>query len=156
MNVSARDIMSAEVFSVSETTSVKELIDLLNEKMITGVPVVNAEGLLVGVISITDLLEANFGDDEFGQADFRTSPSMDGLAELNGLLAPSKEIESNSVGQLMSRRPITAEESTSIGALSRTLVTNRIHRLVIVREGRPIGIVSVGDILRMLGNLSEL
>lgn len=155
MKLTASDLMTAPVVSVSESLSVRDLIDLLNEHKITGVPVVDKEGLLVGVISISDLLAANFTDDEFGQADFHTSPSMDGLAELQGLLRPDEQIESNLVGQLMSRRSITASESDSIGALSRTLVTNRIHRLIIVRDGRPVGIVSVGDILRSLSSVTE-
>ena len=150
MNLTARDLMTAPVISVQETTRVKELVGLLNEKSISGVPVVDEEGVLVGVISITDLLSANIGDDEFGQADFHTSPSMDGLAELNDLLSPSQEIEGHPVRELMSRKSITAKESSPIGSISKTLVTHRIHRLVIVREGRPVGIVSVGDILRAL------
>jgi CBS domain-containing protein len=155
MNLAASDVMTQTVVSVSESLSVKELIDLLNENTITGVPVVDEEGLLVGVISITDLLAANFSDDEFGLADFHKSPSMDGLAELHGLLTPDEAIEPYLVSQLMSRKSITATESESIGAMSKTLVTNRIHRLIIVRERRPVGIVSVGDILRTLSSLTE-
>jgi CBS domain-containing protein len=150
MNLTAKDFMTTPVISVHESTTVRDLVALLNEKSISGVPVVNDAGELVGVISITDLLAANVGDVEYGQADFHTSPSMDGLSELNTLLSPDKAIEEHQVGQLMSRRPITAEESSSLGSMSKTLVQNRIHRLVTVQQGRPTGIVSVGDILRML------
>ena len=155
MNLKARDIMTQPVVSVNETAQVKELVAMLNKNTISGAPVVDDAGLLVGVISITDLLAANVGEDELGPADFHTSPSMDGLTELNDLLAPSEDIEEHSVHELMSRNSVTADEDCPIGVMSRTLVTNRIHRLVIVRDGRPIGIVSVGDILRALSGFSD-
>lgn len=60
----------------------------MNENKITGLPVVDEASLLVNVNSITDLLAANLSDNKFGQADFHTSPLMDGLAELHGLLTP--------------------------------------------------------------------
>jgi CBS domain-containing protein len=155
MNLKASDIMTQPVVAVNEAAPVKDLIQLLNEKSISGVPVVDDEGGLVGVISITDLLAANIGDDELGPADFHTSPSMDGLTELNPLLSPDEDIEQHPVRELMSRNSVTAPEDSPIGAMSKILVSNRIHRLVIVRDGRPIGIVSVGDILRALGASSD-
>ena len=118
-------------------------------------PVVDDDGLLVGVISITDLLAANLGDDEIGHADFHTSPSMDGLTRINPLLEPDEAIEQHPISKLMSRNTSTANESCAIGELSKTLVANRIHRIVIVRDRLPIGIVSVGDILRTLGGYSD-
>ena len=77
---------------------------------------------------------------------------MDGLAAMNELLSPGEDIKAHPVHELMSRRAITTEESCPVSTIARTLVTNRVHRLVIVREDRPIGIVSVGDILRTLGD----
>ena len=155
MNLVAKDLMTSPVVSVCETTTVKELVALMSKRAISGVPVVDEGGMLVGVISITDLLAANLGDIDFGHADFHTSPSMDGLTELHDLLAPGEDIEEHQVSQLMSRKSITADETCPLGTISKTLVTKRIHRLVIVREGRPVGIVSVGDILRTLGGFSE-
>jgi CBS domain-containing protein len=155
MNHVARGVMTSPVISVHESTSVNDLVKLLNDKSISGAPVIDDDGALVGVVSITDLLAANVGDEEFGHADFHTSPSMDGLTELNPLLQPDEEIGNHPVSQLMSRKTITAEETSSLGSMSKTLVTNRIHRLVIVQDGRPIEIVSVGDILRALSNLES-
>ncbi len=103
MNLVAKDLMTSPVVSVSETTTVKELVALMSERAISGVPVVDEGGVLVGVISITDLLAANLGDDDFGHADFHTSPSMDGLTELHDLLAPGEDIEEHQVSQLMSQ-----------------------------------------------------
>lgn len=155
MNLTAREIMGSPVITIREDTPAQDLVALLSEKAISGVPVVDGDGKLVGVVSITDLLAANLGDDEFGQADFHTSPSMDGLAEMNTLLSPSEEVAGQPVSELMSRNVITAEEDTPVSAISRTLVTHRIHRVVIVRDGQPVGVVSVGDILRALSGISD-
>ena len=64
MNLTAGDIMTSPVISVKASSQVKDLIDVLNDHTISGCPVVDDEGRLVGVVSITDLLAANVGEDE--------------------------------------------------------------------------------------------
>ena len=73
MNLIASDFVTHPVISVNEATSVSEPVELLNGKMISDAPVLNDYGMQVGVISITNLLAANSGEDEFGHADFHTS-----------------------------------------------------------------------------------
>ncbi len=153
MDLVAGDIMTYPIISAREEMAVGELISLLQEKRISGVPVVDADDRLVGVISITDLLalSTDIGDtSEFGGPDFHTSPAMDGLSEAHGLLEPEDEVLALPVRDLMSRNAITASEQTPIGELADTMLSHRIHRLVVVRDRKAVGIVSIGDILRTL------
>lgn len=153
MDLTASDIMSRPAICAQEETTVKELLELLNEKRISGVPVVDREGSLVGVISITDLIALGTeGSDIAGvaESDFHTSPAMDRLSEANGLLEPADEVLDRPIRELMSRNVITATEETPLGDLAGMLISNRIHRLIIVRDDKAEGIVSTGDILRTL------
>ncbi|MDP6041308.1 MAG: CBS domain-containing protein [Candidatus Latescibacteria bacterium] len=151
MNLTAGEIMSQPVISVRSDTPVRNLMGLLNEKQISGVPVVDEQEHLVGVVSITDLLSLSIGNSvDLGVPDFHTSPAMDGLAQINSLLEPSGEAMDYRVSELMSSNVITAEEDVPVGALADTMLSHRIHRLIIVREHKAVGIVSVGDILRAL------
>ena len=155
MDLTAKDIMSSPVVCAVEETTVKGLLALLNENSISGVPVVNATCRLTGVISITDLLSLSIETASAGivdESDFHTSPAMDRLAEANGLLVPDEDVMDLPIGGLMSRNVITAREDTPIGEIAHTLLTQKIHRLIIVREDQVIGIVSTGDILRTLEN----
>ncbi|MDA0747497.1 MAG: CBS domain-containing protein [bacterium] len=153
MNLTANNIMSTPVVCVHEETTVKELLDLLHDKQISGVPVVDANRNLVGVISITDLIALGaetLDQSDIPESDFHTSPAMDRLSEASGLFKPTDEILDRPVRALMSSNVITATEQTSIGNLAGMLVSNHIHRLVIVKDDRVSGIVSTGDILRIL------
>ena len=155
MELTAKDIMSSPAICAVEGTTVQELLSLLNEKSISGVPVVNSEDRLTGVISITDLLSLSIESASTGvvdESDFHTSPAMDRLAEANGLLVPDEDVMDLPIGDLMSRNVITAAEDTPIGEIAHTLLAHKIHRLIIVRDEMVIGIVSTGDILRTLEN----
>ena len=153
MEPTASAIMSHPAICARENMTVAELMDLLQDRQISGVPVVNTEDRLVGVISITDLLALETEDNDealTGGSDYHTSPAMDGLAAADGLLQPAEEIRDCPIATLMSRHVITTTEEAPLGKLADLLLSHRIHRLVIVREDRIAGIVSVRDILRAL------
>lgn len=153
MNLTARDIMSHPVIAAGEDMTVDQLISLLRENQISGVPVIDGEGDLVGVISITDLLSISpdgLSRSEDEESDFHSSPAMDGLAGASALLEPEGEALDLIVRDLMSRNLITAPEGAPLGELADLMVTNRIHRLIIVEGRKAAGIVSVMDILRTL------
>lgn len=153
MELTAGAIMSHPAICAREEMSVTELMDLLAENQISGVPVVDAEDRLVGVISITDLLslEANARDEELPDgSDYHTSPAMDGLAAASGLLQPEEAVRDLPVSDLMSRHVITTGEDAPLGELADLLLSHRIHRLIVVKGMKIAGIVSVSDILRCL------
>lgn len=153
MDLSARNIMTHPVICAHEGMTVREVLCLLREKRISGVPVVDAQDRMVGVVSVTDLIALGAGGSDhsvFGESDFHTSPAMDNLAAAEGLLEPEPEVLDLSIGALMSRRVITITEDTSLGELAELMVHHRIHRVVVVRADRIVGIVSVLDILQAL------
>lgn len=153
MKLTAREIMTAPAICALDTMTVAELVELLRQRQISGVPVVDAEGRLSGVVSITDLIALNADlPDGSGveESDFHTSPAMDGLSASGGLLEPDASVAEYPIASFMSRRVVTATEDTSLGALAGQLIAHRIHRLVIVRQERVTGIVTVRDILRVL------
>ena len=151
MDLIARDIMTHPVVTTREDMTVRELMEILHKNGISGVPVINAESELVGVVSITDLISEGIEDRvEIGEADFHTSPAMDDLSDAYELLEPEAKVLNLPVSRIMSRNVITAENDASIGKLADLMVTNRIHRVIIVQNDKISGIVSVMDILNSL------
>jgi CBS domain-containing protein len=150
MELNAVSIMSSPVICAREDMTVAELTDLLDQKQISGVPVTDADGHLVGVISITDLIALSAETLDISppeKSDFYTSPAMDGLAAVGGLLEPEEELRDIPISNLMSHQVITASEEDSIGKLADAMVSHRIHRLIVVRDEKISGIVSIRDIL---------
>lgn len=153
MDLNARNIMRHPVICAREEMTVREVLGLLREKRVSGVPVVDAQERMVGVVSVTDLIAVGPGDSDrsvLGESDFHTSPAMDNLAAAEGLIEPEPEVLDLPISALMSRRVITVSEDAPLGELAELMVYHRIHRLVVARADRIVGIVSVLDILQAL------
>lgn len=147
MGVKAADIMQRQVISVQEDLSIADLVALLYDHRISGVPVVDQAGALVGVISATDVL---LGDMVLGQApvlesDYHTHLEMhaDNWEELR-----TEPEDDRRVRELMSTGVVTARPDTPIEELAQIMYTNRIHRLIVLEGERLAGIVTTMDILR--------
>ena len=123
MGLLASDVMIKDVVVISETTPLKEVAHLFAERKITGAPVVNAQGELVGVLSETDII--------------RKSNSI-------GAWSP------NTAGQIMTKPPVTVPPDTTLKRVCELMYNRRIHR-VVVAEGKKIsGIITTMDILRTI------
>jgi len=123
MTLHASDVMIKDVVTVAETMPLKEVTILFKEKRITGAPVVDANGELVGVISETDII--------------RKTTSI-------GAWSPS------TAGQIMTRNAVTVAPDESLQRVCELMHNRRIHR-VVVAEGRQIrGIITTMDILRAI------
>lgn len=148
MGICAKDIMTADVIYAVEDMTVQELAHLLNEHRITGAPVLDAVGALVGVVSASDILlhDEVFGDEPVQGSDYHRQIEGHGDALWEGL-AP-EEVGDRRVGDIMSRGAITAQQDTPIEELAGLMYSHRIHRVLIVDGERLTGIVSTMDILR--------
>ncbi|HVA66397.1 MAG TPA: CBS domain-containing protein [Elusimicrobiota bacterium] len=137
--LTAGDVMSSDVIAINETEDVWSAIKTLIAHDITGAPVLGASGQLVGVISQTDLVRY-FEDRAAKLPDFYSDSERD-----VGLPASGR---SALVRDLMTRRVIKADEDESIDKVSRTMLIQKVHRVIITRGGRLAGIVTTMDILR--------
>ena len=143
-----RDIMQAKVVTVTPDTEVVKAAQLLLEKRINGMPVVDEEGALVGVLCQSDLI--------FQQKELPL-PSMftllDGIIPLKSLKAVENEVQkiaATRVSQAMTTQPITVGPESSLEEVARLMVEKKIHTLPVVEEGRLVGVVGKEDVLRTL------
>ncbi len=141
--MTVRDVMSASVISVRKETPLKEVARVLVDHGISGLPVLDAESRLVGVVS-----EADFLLKEVGQ---ETVPHR----RLERLLGASQEtrqhrakIGATTAAEAMTAPAITIDPGRSISAAARAMTMHHINRLVVVEHDRPVGIVSRADIVR--------
>ncbi len=119
------DVMTIDPIVVSADAPIEEAARLVHAFSVSGLPVVDEGGSLVGVISQTDLVALH--ESAIGRLI---------RAHDNGLR----------VGQLMSAPAITIPMTGSLRDAARSMRDNHVHRLVVLDEaGRPVGVISASD-----------
>ena len=138
-SLKAADLMTKPVQMVSQEMDLVEAAALLAEKQISGAPVVDNEGKIVGVVSEKDFLK------EMG---FGSTPSFMQIAthSLNNKKCMIGNLRHRTVSDIMTRPPITGIPEMTIGEISALFVDRQINRLPIIHTGRPVGIVTRTDL----------
>jgi CBS domain-containing protein len=142
----ARDVMTATVVSVGPDTPTREVAKILCDHGISAVPVVDAAGAPIGMISEGDLIGRDESDRE-ARRDWWLTLLADG-EELNpDFLASLRKPKHTALDAMVS--PVTTiSEDTEIGGIAKLLTTRRIKRVPVVTDGRIVGIVSRADLVR--------
>ena len=147
----ARDIMTADPVCVQPSTTIRELARILEENEISGVPVVDRGGALVGVVSKTDLIR------RCGEGSTEAPP-----AYMFEVLFEQQDADETSadapipeplvcVEDFMTEDPLTVSPDVPARAIASILAKRRIHRAIVVDQGRyPIGIITSLDLLAAL------
>jgi CBS domain-containing protein len=146
----ARDVMTTHVLTVRPDMTVHELAVFLTENQISGAPVVDRTGKLVGMATVTDIAEAYAEGEErletppappAGRRRSEAAEDLRGLhLEGGGLL----------VEDIMTPAAFSVREDTPASQLARTMIAGRIHRLLVVRDHEVMGIVTSLDLLAIL------
>lgn len=149
------DIMTRTVICVRTDTGLDEVLDLLVRHSIGGMPVVDAQGHALGIISRADLLRAQHerGDTEEMRAVTARPHDSDppGVERGSHLLEPS----SITAGDVMSQVVLALHESSNIGQAASLMAFEGVHRLPVVADGgEVVGILSALDVLRWFGRRS--
>lgn len=143
---SVKDIMTKEVVCVREEAEIKEAARLLSENRISGMPVIDNEGKVIGVISEADILVSS--------GIKRESKISDILRHLSGEIVASDK-RGEKVGEIMTSPAITIGPEEDIRDAGRIMEEKGIKRLpVIDREGKIIGVISRADIVGAISSRS--
>lgn len=141
-SVTAAEIMTRPVFSVKRAAPLQELADLMAEKRISGVPVLEDDGTVAGIVSEKDFLS------QMGARDKQTVMSLvSGCIKNKGCVVVT--IRKQKAEDIMTTPAVTVSEQTPIGEIARLFSEKQINRVpVIDKEHRLAGIVSRADIVR--------
>lgn len=141
----ARDVMTTSVVTVSPETPVTDIARLLLEKRVSGVPVVDADGRVVGIVSEGDLVRRLEDEDDTGRSWW-----LDLLATPEERAERYVRAHGRRARDIMTRDVVTVSPDTPLGAIARLLEEKHIKRVPVVENGRLVGIVSRADLLRAL------
>ena len=146
--IKAKNIMTKNVITVSPETGITKVAKLLLDHSINGIPVVDREDRLVGIICQSDLIVQQ---KKFPLPSVFTI--LDGTIPLVSPRHFEKEIEkmaASTVDQAMTRNPITLSPESSIEEIATLMTDKKIHTLPVLDQGKLVGIVGKEDILASL------
>jgi len=138
--LTARDVMSHPVVSVHPETSIVEVVRTLIRERVSGVPVVDRLGRLVGVVTEGDILIKEAGPGGLPMLAYmgRSSEAERVLQRTSGTTA----------GDVMVTQVVTASQDTSLREIAGLMARHGINRVPIVRNGHVLGIVTRADVLK--------
>lgn len=131
--ISARDIMSEKVVVIQEDMLMHQVAHLMLRDRVSGFPVVNAAGDLMGIITMTDLFRM------IQTASAKCSPAQ--------MPEEISRIKNLPVSEFMSPNVISITPATRLMEIIRLLLEKDIHTFPVIDEGKIAGIVSRHDIL---------
>jgi CBS domain-containing protein len=151
MSQTVAELMNRDLLTVTPATPLSEAIHLLVDRQISGLPVVDEAGKLVGVISESDLMWREKGLDRPPYIMF-----LDSVIYLQNPAEHDRDLHKvlgQTVGEVMTAGAISITADASLPAAARIMHDKKIHRLPIVdADNRPIGIITQGDIVRAIAD----
>ncbi|MBW1744501.1 MAG: CBS domain-containing protein [Deltaproteobacteria bacterium] len=120
--VSAKDVMSPDVMTIREGTKTKDIIRLLVEHRITGLPVVSEDNRIIGMVTEKDILRMLY----------------------------ERQANVKSAADLMTSNIASFDENDNLMEVFKALVENNYRRVPVVSEGKLAGIISRADIIRFI------
>lgn len=143
----AGDLMTRDVVVVHPETSLREAVSLMADRHVSGLPVVDSDGTLVGMLSEGDLVRWHEGYSA------RQAKWLDMLAD-GFILAPDFlegiRSEQNKVKAVMSKGATTVTEDVLAREIASMMYARKIKRVPVLRDGKLVGIVSRSDLVRAL------
>jgi CBS domain-containing protein len=144
-----KDIMVTEVIAIQDDASVDELSKLLIENKISGVPVVNKDGKLVGIATEGDLIVRD-SDLHFPRY-FKLLDSIIYLESLNKFKANLKKYLGTKVSDVMTTKIKTVKEDTEVSDAANLMIKHNINRLPVLDDkDEMVGIITRADIVKSM------
>lgn len=149
-HTTVKDVMNPDVMTVSDDMTTDDLVRYLNEHEISGAPVVDGQGHLVGVVSMTDI-----GRNLAEPSDFASPPSefyRDTADELTLEDLGQRFVEEHTVTVRHVMTPVVQQVpvTASVVEAARIMIEHHIHRLVVTKNRQPVGIVTSMDLLKVI------
>lgn len=146
----AKDVMSKKVVAVESWLFLQEVAKIFEDKVISGAPVVNEAGAILGVVSQTDLVRAR-RDEPGGVPLFHRE--LDDSARAFGFHL--EELDKTRVVDIMTPGAITLDLETPVEAVAKVMIESRVHRILITKGDKLAGIVTTMDLMRALVALAK-
>lgn len=145
-----KDVMTSPVISIRPTATIAEAARLMLDHNISGLPVVDADGVLRGMVTEGDFLQRS----ELG-TEIRRARWLEYLVNTGKIAEEYVLSHGRRVSEVMQDEPITCRPEDGLDVPVKAMLRHRIKRLPVVDGNRLVGIISRSDLLRVLTPLVE-
>jgi CBS domain-containing protein len=121
------DLMHTDLRTLQTNSTVSDAVFVLADGHVSAVPVIDAHGRLIGVVSTADIIEAE--------------------AEATDRESRTAVLEDTRVEEIMTPRPVTVSPDTVIKEAARQMLYADVKRLFVEHDGRLVGVISQSDIV---------
>lgn len=148
----AMDVMTTNVITVTPEASVQEVAKVLSERGISGVPVVDADNRLIGIVSEGDLLHRVETGTERRPDRTRRRRSwwLDTIASDEELARDYVKSHGRTARDVMTPEVVSVTDTTDLAEIATLLETKRIKRVPVLKDGKLVGIISRANLMRAL------
>lgn len=146
--MTAQTIMTANVITVTPETSVGELAKILSKHRISGVPVVDLEGSVVGIVTEKDLIRKDAR--LHIPTVFRIFDAFVAVERPGRMLEEMKRMAATTAGDICTRKVVTLHPENTVEEIATTMSEKNVHLLPVLKDGKIIGIVGKVDVVRAL------
>jgi CBS domain-containing protein len=153
----AKDIMTKDVKTLKADGSIEGAVELFAKNGISGAPVVDDENHIVGILTDVDIMKSLRVRYPKLSMVFPSSHAL-GVSftetiEYRELIEAISEICHTKISEIMNPDVITVLPETNVGELIHILVTKKINRLPVIKDGVVVGIISRMDVTRKLSGI---
>ena len=148
--ITAADLMNPKVLAVREDMTLRELAAYLIHNQITGAPVEDGGGRLVGVVSTVDIAEAMLAGPGGEPEEPEELGEPEELADADEADEPYLPEDDVLVRDIMTPAIDSVPEDATVSEVASRMLDSHVHRLLVTRDGRPVGIITTSDLLGLL------
>lgn len=144
----AKDIMTREVITVKPDTTVEEAARIMVDNKVSGLPVVDEEGKILGIVTEKDLMvKASELKVPFYITLFDSIIFLENPIKFNNHI---RKYFASQVKEVMTARVITVDEDTPVKEVARIMQAEKVNRVPVTKDGAITGIITRNDILKSL------
>ncbi|MBC7332989.1 MAG: CBS domain-containing protein [Actinobacteria bacterium] len=141
----AKHIMTKKVITIGKDATVKELSELLIKNKISGVPVVDDNKKVIGMITEADIIKKE------SSLPYPLSFGFAFIRDLSSLTKTTEEFLKTPVEEVMTRNVKVVNEDTPLSKIVNIMINNNINRVPVVdKNNRLVGIITRADIIRSM------
>ena len=152
IQATAREVMNSEILTVTEDMTVHELATFLTDHEISGAPVEDLDGRLIGVVSTTDLARNAFESGSAEDSDEHPFYHSWATARLDpeDMEELHVEEEGMQVRDIMTPTVFAVDAEAPVSHVAQSMLDGHLHRLLVIDGQKVVGIISTSDLLRLL------
>jgi CBS domain-containing protein len=147
--LTAKDIMSKKVITIGKNASIEKLSELLVNNKISGVPVVDENNKMIGIVSEADIIVQD-ADLHFPRY-FKLLDAIIYLESLNKFKRSLEKHLATKVGDIMTQKVKTVSENTPVNEIANLMLDSRVNRVPVMdKNNNLVGIITRADIVKSM------